>query len=294
MQQLIDKAHTLIEALPYIRTFSGKTFVIKYGGSAMVDEKLKDSFAQDVVLLNYVGINTVIVHGGGPQIGKTMERMGKVPEFIAGMRVTDLETMEIVEMVLGGRVNKEIVALINNHGGKAVGLTGKDGRLIEARKTSARRYSEEKAAYEDLDIGHVGEVVRVNPEVLDTLDASAFIPIIAPVGVGAQGESYNINADSAAGAVAAALKAEKLILLTDVPGVLDSNKQLIPVLDQKKAESLLEQGVIAGGMIPKVKSCFTALAGGVAKTHVIDGRILHALLLEIFTAGGIGTEISAG
>lgn len=293
MQQLIDKAHTLIEALPYIRTFSGKTFVIKYGGSAMVDEKLKDSFAQDVVLLNYVGINTVIVHGGGPQIGKTMERMGKVPEFIAGMRVTDLETMEIVEMVLGGRVNKEIVALINNHGGKAVGLTGKDGRLIEARKTSARRYSEEKAVYEDLDIGHVGEVVKVNPEVLDTLDASEFIPIIAPVGVGPKGESYNINADSVAGAVAAALQAEKLILLTDVPGVLDSSKQLIPVLERKQAEELLEQGIIAGGMIPKVKACFTALAGGVAKTHVVDGRVLHALLLEIFTTGGIGTEISA-
>lgn len=293
MQQLIDKAQTLIEALPYIRTFSGKTFVIKYGGSAMVDEKLKDSFAQDVVLLNYVGINTVIVHGGGPQIGRTMEKMGKVPEFVAGMRVTDLETMEIVEMVLGGRVNKEIVALINKHGGKAVGLTGKDGRLIEARKTAARRYSEEKGGYEDLDIGQVGEVVRVNPEVLDALDAAEFIPIIAPVGVGELGESYNINADAVAGSVAAALHAEKLILLTDVPGVLDTEKQLIPGLDQKIAEKLVEQGVISGGMIPKVKACFTALAGGVTKTHVIDGRVLHALLLEIFTQGGIGTEISA-
>lgn len=293
MQQLIDKAHTLIEALPYIRTFSGKTFVIKYGGSAMVDEKLKDSFAQDVVLLNYVGINTVIVHGGGPQIGKTMEKMGKVPEFVAGMRVTDIETMEIVEMVLGGRVNKEIVALINNHGGKAVGLTGKDGMLIQARKTAARRFSEEKGAYEDLDIGQVGEVVKINPEVLDTLDAAEFIPIIAPVGVGEQGESYNINADAVAGAVAAALHAEKLILLTDVPGVLNAEKQLIPGLDQKEGGKLVEQGVISGGMIPKVKACFTALAGGVSKTHIIDGRVLHALLLEIFTQGGIGTEISA-
>lgn len=292
MQKLIDKAHTLTEALPYIRKFSGKTFVIKYGGNAMVDEKLKDSFAQDVVLLNYVGIKTVIVHGGGPQIGKTMDRMGKVPEFVGGMRVTDQETMEIVEMVLGGKVNKEIVALINSHGGRAVGLTGKDGGLILARKMAMRRYSEENKEYEDLDIGQVGEVVKVNPAVLDTLDAAGFIPVIAPVGIGENGESYNINADSVAGAVAAALKAEKLILLTDVPGVMDSEKKLFSALDRQRTDELLGDGVISGGMIPKVKSCFTALDGGVAKSHVIDGRTRHALLLEIFTAGGVGTEIT--
>ena len=292
MQKLIEKAKILIEAMPYIQTFRGKTFVIKYGGNAMIDETLKQGFAQDVVLLRFIGINPVIVHGGGPQIGKIMERMGKKSSFISGQRVTDEETMDIVEMVLGGKVNKEIVNLINQAGGRAVGLTGKDGGLIQAKKLKLTRRSEETGETEIIDIGLVGEVTEVRPGALQALDQGGFIPVIAPVGVGAQGETYNINADLVAGAVAGSLKAEKLILLTDQAGILDRDKNLISTLNKKKVETLVNSGVIAGGMLPKTKSCFEALDAGGVKVHIIDGRVPHALLLEIFTKEGIGTEIT--
>ncbi|MDA8099034.1 MAG: acetylglutamate kinase [Nitrospiraceae bacterium] len=292
MEELIEKARTLIEALPYIQTFRGKTFVIKYGGNAMIDEALKAGFAQDVVLLRYIGINPVIVHGGGPQIGKTMERMGKKPTFISGQRVTDKETMDIVEMVLGGKVNKEIVNLINRSGGTAVGLTGKDGGLIQAKKLTMKKTSEETGATEIIDIGLVGEVTEIRPGALTALDEGGFIPVIAPVGVGEHGETYNINADLVAGAVAGALRAEKLILLTDQVGILDNAKNLIPSLNKQKVEHMIKTGTVSGGMLPKTKSCFDALEAGCAKVHIIDGRIPHALLLEIFTREGIGTEIT--
>ena len=292
MEKLIEKAMTLIEAMPYMQTFRGKTFVIKYGGNAMIDEKLKHSFAQDVVLLRFIGINPVIVHGGGPQIGTTMERMGKKPTFVSGQRVTDEETMDIVEMVLGGKVNKEIVNLINQAGGRAVGLTGKDGGLIQAKKLKMTKRSEETGETEIIDIGLVGEVTEVRPGALEALDAGGFVPVIAPVGVGAHGETYNINADLVAGAVAGALKAEKLILLTDQSGILDKDKNLISSLNKKKVEDLVHKGTIGGGMLPKTRSCFEALEAGCAKVHIIDGRVPHALLLEIFTQSGIGTEIT--
>ena len=292
MEKLIEKAKTLIEAMPYMQTFRGTTFVIKYGGNAMIDEKLKQGFAQDVVLLRYIGINPVIVHGGGPQIGTTMERMGKKPTFIGGQRVTDEETMDIVEMVLGGKVNKEIVNLINQAGGTAVGLTGKDGGLIQARKLKMTKKSETTGETEIIDIGLVGEVTEVRPGALQALEQGAFVPVIAPVGVGAHGETYNINADLVAGAVAGALKAEKLILLTDQAGILDKDKNLIPSLNKKKVEDLVHKGTIGGGMLPKTRSCFEALEAGCAKVHIIDGRVPHALLLEIFTQSGIGTEIT--
>ncbi len=292
MEKLIEKAKILIEAMPYIQTFRGKTFVIKYGGNAMIDENLKQGFAQDVVLLRYIGINPVIVHGGGPQIGKTMERMGKKPAFVSGQRVTDEETMDIVEMVLGGKVNKEIVHLINQAGGRAVGLTGKDGGLIQAKKLNVTKKSESTGETEIIDIGLVGEVTEVRPGPLEALDKGGFVPVIAPIGVGKNGETYNINADLVAGAVAGALKAEKLILLTDQSGILDKDKNLIPTLNKKKIEALIHAGTIAGGMLPKTKSCFEALDAGCAKVHIIDGRVPHALLLEIFTKEGIGTEIT--
>ncbi len=292
MEKLIEKAKTLIEAMPYIQTFRGKTFVIKYGGSAMTDDVLKQGFAQDVVLMRYIGINPVIVHGGGPQIGATMERMGKKPTFVSGQRVTDEETMDIVEMVLGGKVNKEIVNLITRAGGKAVGLTGKDGGLIQAKKLKLTKKSDQSGDTEIIDIGLVGEVTEVRPEALSALDQGGFIPVIAPVGVGEHGETYNINADLVAGAVAGALKAEKLILLTDQAGILDKDKNLITALNRKKVETLVQAGVIAGGMLPKTRSCFEALDAGCAKVHIIDGRVPHALLLEIFTREGIGTEIT--
>jgi acetylglutamate kinase len=292
MRELIQKAQTLIEAMPYIQTFRGKTFVIKYGGNAMIDETLKQGFARDVVLLRYIGINPVIVHGGGPQIGRTMERMGKKPSFVSGQRVTDEETMSIVEMVLGGLVNKEIVNMINQAGGKAVGLTGKDGGLIQARKLKMTKKSEETGETEIIDIGLVGEVTEIRPGALDALDQGGFIPVIAPVGVGGQGETYNINADLVAGAVAGALRAEKLILLTDQAGILDKDKNLIPTLNKKKVEALMSAGTIGGGMLPKTKSCFEALDAGCHKVHIIDGRVPHALLLEIFTKEGVGTEIT--
>ena len=292
MKKLIEKAEILMEALPYIKKFYGKTVVIKYGGHAMVDEELKASFAKDVTLMKYIGLNPVIVHGGGPQISKTMERMGLKPKFVSGYRVTDSETMDIVEMVLGGKVNKEIVNLINSNGGRAVGLTGKDGGLIKARKKLMKGTSPETGASEIIDAGLIGDVESIDASILDALDKGGFIPVIAPVGVGANGETYNINADLVAGAVASALSASKLILLTDIAGIQDKDGNLISVLNKKKVEQLIKKKVITGGMLPKVAACFDALGGNVGKVHVVDGRVPHALLLEIFTDKGIGTEIS--
>jgi acetylglutamate kinase len=291
MQELIGKAQVLVEALPYMRQFYQKNIVIKYGGHAMVDERLKRSFALDIVLLKYIGINPVVVHGGGPQIGRTLERLGKKSEFLQGMRVTDSETMDVVEMVLVGKVNKEIVALINQHGGQAVGLSGKDGRLIQAVKLQIYRQQADNGPPELTDLGLVGDVKTVHPEIIHTLEASRFIPIIAPVGVGDEGESYNINADLVAGRLAAALRASKLILLTDVPGVLDADGKLISSMDVDQAATLLREGVLKGGMIPKVNCALDAVNAGVQKAHIIDGRVEHALLLEIFMDRGIGTEI---
>jgi acetylglutamate kinase len=275
-----------MEALPYIREFRGKTVVIKYGGAAMEQGDLKEPFALDVILLKLVGINPVIVHGGGPQIGALMKRLGKEPRFVGGMRVTDEETMDIVEMVLVGKINKEIVALINHHGGRAVGLSGKDADLIRAHRRGHRLPSGE-----EVDIGLVGEVEAVNAEPIRLLEEHGFIPVIAPVAVGDHGETYNVNADLVAGEVAAALSAEKLIHLTDVQGLLDGAGRLVSTLARKEAERLMQEGVIEGGMLPKVESSLRALTGGSAKAHIVDGRVPHAILLEIFTREGIGTEI---
>jgi acetylglutamate kinase len=291
METLIEKAETLIKALPYIRKFYGKTFVIKYGGAAQIEESLKDSFAQDVVLLNYIGINTIVVHGGGPKVTETMKKMGKSSVFVQGLRVTDEETIDIVEMVLGGLINKEIVALINSHGGKAVGLTGKDGGLIQAEKKLLRQRSAETGDDEVHDIGLVGSVKDVNPGILVGLDRNGFIPVVAPIGVDDKGQTLNINADFLASSLASAIKAEKLILMTDVPGILDHNGNLISTLGGVDAERLINEETISGGMIPKVRACLEALESGVKKTHIVDGRIPHCLLLEIFTEKGIGTEI---
>jgi len=292
MENPVEKAKVLIEALPYIRRFYDKTIVVKYGGSAMEEESLKRNFALDVVLLKYIGINPVVVHGGGPQIGEVLAKMGKKSQFIEGMRVTDGETMDVVEMVLVGKVNKEIVDLINQQGGKAVGLSGKDGRLITAKKLKLAKSRGKDEPPEIIDIGMVGEVKEINPGVIEALERENFIPIIAPVGVGEEGETYNINADLVAGKVASALKAEKLILLTDVEGVMDGKKQLIPALSVKQAKRLIAQKVVSSGMIPKVNCCLNALGEGVSKTHIIDGRVEHAILLEIFTDVGIGTQIT--
>ncbi len=281
MKDRIEKAEILLEALPYLRRFFGKTIVIKYGGHAMANDELKESFAQDVVLLKYVGMNPVIVHGGGPQINSMLETMGVQSRFVRGMRVTDEQTMRVVEMVLVGSTNKEIVGLMNRHGGRAVGLSGKDGELLVAKKMLV----------DDQDIGLVGEVVGVNPRIIETLDGSDFIPVIAPVGVGLDGATYNINADLVAGKVAQALRAEKLILLTDVAGIKDKDGNLISTMASEEATSLIASGVINAGMIPKVECCIDALGGGVAKTHIIDGRVKHAVLLEIFTTEGVGTEV---
>jgi acetylglutamate kinase len=286
MENQVKRVEILMEALPYIREFRGKSVVIKYGGAAMEQADLKATFALDVILLHLVGINPVIVHGGGPQIGALMKRLGKEPSFVGGMRVTDEETVEIVEMVLVGKINKEIVGLINYHGGKAVGLSGKDGSLIRARRRLHRLPSGE-----EVDIGLVGEVEHVNPEPIRLLEEHGFIPVIAPVGVGLAGETYNINADLVAGEVAAALGAEKLIHLTDVQGILGEGGGLITTLGRKEAERLMEESVIDGGMLPKVESSLRALRGGTAKAHIIDGRVPHAILLELFTHEGIGTEI---
>ncbi len=290
MERFIGKAEVLMEALPYIQRFYGKTFVIKYGGAAMTDEDLKTSFAQDIVLLKYVGVNPVVVHGGGPQINEMLKRMGTPTQFVRGMRVTDPETMDIVEMVLVGKINKEIVNLINQHGGTAVGLSGKDGGLILARKMSLT-VRENGAAPEVIDIGQVGEIIGIDPTVIKSLDENKFIPVIAPVGVGKKGETYNINADLVAGQVAEALHAEKLILLTDVEGVKDKNGKLLSTLKTNQARKLIEDGVVGEGMIPKVECCIEALKGGVGKTHIVDGRVKHAILLEAFTNEGVGTEV---
>lgn len=291
MREWIEKAAVLIEALPYMRRFQGQTLVIKYGGHAMKEEALKRGFAQDVVLLKYLGLNPVVVHGGGPQISQTLKRMGIESRFIDGMRVTDDETMDVVEMVLVGKVNKEIVNLINAAGGRAVGLSGKDGQLIQARKMHLYRPRGEDEPPEIIDIGMVGEVTAVRREIIDTLQASNFIPVIAPVGVGPQGETYNINADLVAAQMAAALQAAKLILLTDVPGVLDAEGKVLSTLTKDQVLAGLDTEMIKGGMIPKVNCCLEALRAGVAKAHIIDGRVPHSILLEIFTDQGIGTEI---
>ena len=291
MESLIQKANVLVEALPYIRRFYDKTIVVKYGGSTMEEERMKRSFALDVVLLKYIGLNPVVVHGGGPQIGEMLTKIGKKSQFIEGMRVTDGETMDVVEMVLVGKVNKEIVALINQQGGKAVGLSGKDGRLIAAKKLKLTKRRGKDEMPEIVDIGMVGEVKAINPGVIETLKKVNFIPVIAPVGVGDEGETYNINADLVAGKIASALKAEKLILLTDVEGVMDESRRLVPTLNAKQAKRFIARRVISSGMIPKVNCCLNALEEGVAKTHIIDGRVEHAILLEIFTDVGIGTQI---
>ena len=282
------KAKILAEALPYIQRFHGKTIVVKYGGNAMTDETLKEGFARDVVLLKVVGMNPVIVHGGGPQIDELLRRVGKKGEFIQGMRVTDAETMDVVEMVLGGQVNKDIVNLINRQGGRAVGLTGTDGNFIRARKLKVRGSGDSD---ELLDIGQVGEVESIDPKIVNLLHTQDFIPVIAPVGVGANGESYNINADLVAGKVAEILKAEKLIVLTNTPGVLDKNGNLLTGLTARKIDALFADGTISGGMLPKIGSALDAVRNGVNTCHIIDGRVEHALLLEILTDEGVGTLI---
>lgn len=283
-----EKALVLAEALPYIRRFSGKTIVIKYGGNAMTDDALKEGFAKDIVLLKLVGINPVVVHGGGPQINELLERVGKEGKFIQGMRVTDQETMDVVEMVLGGLVNKEIVSLINTHGGKAVGLTGKDGHFIRAEKMFLSDESEEK-----IDIGQVGEISSIDPSLVSLLDRQDFIPVVAPIGVGANGEAYNINADLVAGKLAETLNAEKLILMTNTPGVLDKQGKLLTGLSAQQVDALFADGTIHGGMLPKISSALDAARSGVNTVHIIDGRVPHALLLEIMTDDGVGTMIRA-
>ncbi|MCK4743480.1 MAG: acetylglutamate kinase [Sulfuriflexus sp.] len=284
-------ANVLGEALPYLQQFVGKTIVIKYGGNAMVDESLKAGFARDIVLLKLVGINPVVVHGGGPQIGQLLEKIGKQSEFVDGMRVTDSETMDVVEMVLGGLVNKDIVHLINQHGGKAVGLTGKDGDLIRAKKMVFTRDNPELDAPEIIDIGHVGEVASINTSVVDMLTQGNFIPVIAPIGSGEDGQSYNINADLVAGKMAETLQAEKLILLTNTEGLLDKDGKLLTGLTSESVDELIADGTIHGGMLPKISSALDAVRSGVTSSHIIDGRVEHAVMLEIFTDEGVGTLI---
>ncbi len=289
--EILEKARILISALPYFKEFYNKIMVIKYGGHAMVDEGLKSAFAQDIVLMKYVGIKPIIVHGGGPQINKVMERMGLKPVFIEGQRVTDEETMSVVEMVLVGTVNKNIVSLINKAGGKAVGLSGRDGELIVAEKMHIYKYSGEDRPPEIIDIGRVGKVKKVNPQVLYTLIESDFIPVIAPVGIGPDREAYNINADLVAGALAGALSAEKLIYLSDIEGVKDKDGRLISTLYINDIDFLIEKGVAKGGMLPKLKSARKAILAGVKKAHIIDGRVPHSLIIELFTEEGLGTQI---
>ncbi|SCK16186.1 acetylglutamate kinase [Vogesella sp. LIG4] len=284
----LDKAAILAEALPYIRSFNGKTIVVKYGGNAMTDDQLKEDFAKDVVLLKLVGLNPVVVHGGGPQINDLLERVGKEGQFIQGMRVTDSETMDVVEMVLGGLVNKEIVSLINKHGGKAVGITGKDGHFIRASKLFLKSESDEQ-----IDIGQVGDIEHIDPSLVALLDSHDFIPVVAPIGVGSNGEAYNINADVVAGKLAETLNAEKLVLMTNTPGVLDKQGQLLTGLTAAKVDELFADGTISGGMLPKISSALDAAKSGVNSVHIIDGRVPHALLLEILTDAGVGTMIKA-
>ena len=286
------KAAVLAEALPYIKRFHGKTIVVKYGGNAMTDEHLKNCCARDVVLLELIGFNIVVVHGGGPQIENLLTRVGKKGEFIQGMRVTDAETMEVVEMVLGGQVNKDIVNLINRHGGSAIGLTGKDAELIRAKKLTVTRQTPEMTQPEIIDIGHVGEVTGVNTELLNMLVKGDFIPVIAPIGVGADGESYNINADLVAGKVAEALKAEKLMLLTNIAGLMDKQGEVLTGLTTEQVDELIADGTIYGGMLPKIRCALEAVQGGVTSAHIIDGRVPNAVLLEIFTDSGVGTLIT--
>ena len=284
-------AQILTEALPYIQKFHGQTVVIKYGGNAMIDEQLKNNFARDVVLMKLVGINPIIVHGGGPQIGDLLHKLGIESKFVSGMRITDADTMDVVQMVLGGLVNKEIVSLINTHGGRAVGITGKDGGLLKAQKLSS--HTVDKDTEEFVDIGQVGEVTEVNVDVLETLTESQFIPVIAPIGVGGDGESYNINADIVAGKVAEALVASKLVLLTNTPGILDAEQNTLSGLSKADVESLISEGIINEGMLPKVECALSAVSSGVQSVQIIDGRVPHALLLEIFTDSGVGTQILA-
>ena len=290
-QSAQNVAHVLSEAMPYIRRFRGKTIVIKYGGNAMEDEALKSGFARDVVLMKLVGINPVVVHGGGPQIGNLLEKIGKKSEFVEGMRVTDTETMDVVEMVLGGQVNKQIVSLITQHGGSAVGLTGKDGDLIRARKMKIERSSPELDVPEIIDLGHVGEVESIDASVVDMLVGGNFIPVIAPIGVGADGCSYNINADLVAGRMAEVLKAEKLILLTNTAGLMDKDGELLTGLDAADVDKLIDDGTIHGGMLPKISCALSAVNCGVKAAHIIDGRVAHAVLVELFTDEGVGTLI---
>jgi acetylglutamate kinase len=285
-----QKAQTLSEALPYIKRFFDKTIVIKYGGNAMTDSQLKDSFARDVVLLKLVGMNPVVVHGGGPQINELLDKLGKKGEFIQGMRVTDEETMDVVEMVLGGQVNKEIVNMINRHGGKAVGLTGQDGNFIRAKKLLMEN---KEAPGEFIDIGQVGDITCIDPSIIEFLDTGDFIPVIAPIGVGNDGETYNINADVVAGKLAEILGAEKLILLTNTPGVLDKSGKLLTGLTAKEIDGLFADGTLSGGMLPKISSALDAARSGVKSVHIIDGRVEHALLLEVLTDEGVGTMIRA-
>ncbi len=291
MKELINKAETLVEALPYIREFYGKTIVVKYGGS--IGRKELNNFARDIVLMKYVGMHPVVVHGGGPQIGNLLGRLGIKSEFIAGLRVTDSETMEIVEMVLVGKVNQEIIAAINSQGGKAVGATGQEGKIIAARKLDISKLAKDNNIDipENADLGMVGEVENVNPHLIRVLEEAGFIPVIAPIGFDREGKSYNINADHVAGKIAGALQAEKLIILTDVPGILDEDKNLISSLTELSARDLIRRGVISRGMIPKVMCAIEALHEGVNKVHIVDGRVEHALILEIFTDAGVGTEI---
>ncbi|MFC1855264.1 acetylglutamate kinase [Thermodesulfobacteriota bacterium] len=286
MKKYIEKANVLLESLPYIKEFNDKIFVIKFGGNAMQDDSLKKEFARNIVLLKYIGINPVIVHGGGPQIEAHLSRLNKETRFVDGLRVTDSETMEIVEMVLVGKVNKEIVALINSAGGKAVGLSGKDGGLIMADKKTFK-----DSSGESVDMGMIGEINSINPQIIDTLDADKFIPVIAPVGTDEVGNTYNINADTVASSIASSLSAEKLILLTNVSGVLNGEGELLSTLTRSETEKFISEGTIKDGMIPKVRCCLDALERGVKKTHIIDGTIVHALLIEIFTKMGIGTQI---
>ena len=291
MQKLIHKAEILLESLPYIKSFYGKTIVIKYGGNAMISDELKENFALDIVMMKYIGINPVVVHGGGPQIDKTLKALGIKTKFVEGQRVTSKETIDVVEMVLGGKVNKEIVSLINRHGGNAVGITGKDGDLILAKRHKKVKHSPETDRPEIIDLGLVGEITKVNPEILETLDTGGFIPVIAPIGRGENGETLNINADFVAAQIASALEAEKLILMTDTEGVKNKAGKLQSGLSRKNTSDMIRSKVIRDGMLPKVNCCLDALKSGVHKTHIIDGRVRHALLLEIFTAEGIGTQI---
>ena len=291
MQKLIHKAEILLESLPYIKSFYGKTIVIKYGGNAMISEDLKENFALDILMMKYIGINPVVVHGGGPQIDKTLKALGIKSKFVEGQRVTSKETIDVVEMVLGGKVNKEIVSLINRHGGNAVGITGKDGDLILAKRHKKVKHSPETDRPEIIDLGLVGEITKVNPGILETLDTGGFIPVIAPIGRGENGETLNINADFVAAQIASALEAEKLILMTDTEGVKNKAGKLQSGLSRKNTSDMIRSKVIRDGMLPKVNCCLDALKSGVHKTHIIDGRVRHALLLEIFTAEGIGTQI---